>query len=147
MPQEQGAQDEVANRYRILMIIWAAFLMSVGVYVVVGYFARPEVPAEDGESNTVFLMVSILLGISLIAVSFILKNKFLTQAADRQRLDSVQIAYVLAFALCEAAATFGFVALFVTGEFYSYILFIIAAIGIALHMPRRDHLLAASYKQ
>jgi hypothetical protein len=35
----------------------------------------------------------------------------------------------------------------VTGNRYYFVLLLIAAIGMLLHFPRREHLLAASYKQ
>ena len=37
-------------------------------------------------------------------------------------------------------------AYFATATPYYYIFFIVSAVGILLHMPRRDQLLAASYK-
>ena len=144
--QQRNAQGAVEKRYRVLLIIWAAMLMNISLLALVGYFARPEAPADDsGGSGGIILMV-LLLGVTTVALSYILKKTFLARAESGQKLDSVQVAYVVAFALCESAALFGLVALFVTGNLYSYIGFIVGAIGIMLHMPRRDHLLAASYK-
>ncbi|HVF86233.1 MAG TPA: hypothetical protein VM866_01525 [Pyrinomonadaceae bacterium] len=144
--QQQSTQGEVEKRYRILLIIWAAILLKVGILAVVSHFAKPDALAEDGESHTVLLMVLLLLGISSIVMSFIVKNMILARAANRRRLDSVQVAYVVAFALCETAALFGVVGLFATGESFSYIMFVVGAVGLMLHLPRRDHLLAAAYK-
>ncbi len=144
--QQPHAQGEIERRYRMLLIIWAAMLMNISLLALVGYFARPEVPADGGGNNFIFLLVLMLMGITTVVLSFILKKTLLTRAESGQKLDSVQVAYVVAFALCESAALFGLVALFATGALYSYIMFIVGAIGIMLHMPHRDHLLAASYK-
>lgn len=144
--QQQSAQGAVEKRYRVLLIIWAAMLMNIGLFALVSYFAQPGALADDGGNNFTLLLVLTLMGLTTVALSFILKKALLARAESGQKLDSVQVAYVVAFALCESAAIFGMVALFATGEFSSYIMFIIAAVGILLHMPRRDHLLAASYK-
>ena len=145
--QKQSAQGEVEKRYRILLIIWAAMLVNISLFALVGYFARPEAFAGDeGGSSTVVLMVLMLMSVTTLALSFILKKALLARAESGQKLDSVQVAYVVAFALCESAAILGLVGLFATGNIYSYIMFIVGAIGIMMHMPRRDHLLAASYK-
>jgi len=142
--QQRNAQGAVEKRYRVLLIIWAAMLMNISLLALVGYFARPEAPADD--AGGIVLMVLLLLGLTTVALSFILKKVLLARGESGQKLDSVQVAYVVAFALCESAALFGLVALFVTGNLYSYIGFIVGAVGIMLHIPRRNHLLAASYK-
>jgi hypothetical protein len=53
---------------------------------------------------------------------------------------------VVACVICEAAALMGVIQRFIVGSRDYYLLFIIAAAGIALHFPKRSHLEAASYK-
>jgi hypothetical protein len=53
---------------------------------------------------------------------------------------------IIAVALCEAVGLFGMMVFFTTASPYYYFFFIVSVIGILLHMPRRDQLLAASYK-
>ncbi len=128
--------------------MWGAFLASIVMYILVAYFFRPAGTGGGGDDNNlVVIIVLMMAGVSMVAVSFIIKNGLLAQAVSRQRIDSVQVAYIVAFALCEAAALMGLVATFITTEAYSFLLFVIGAVGLLLHMPRRDHLLAASFKQ
>jgi hypothetical protein len=53
---------------------------------------------------------------------------------------------IVAVGLCESVGLFGLMVYFVTTTPYYYVFFIVSVIGILLHMPRRDQLLAASYK-
>jgi hypothetical protein len=88
-----------------------------------------------------------VVGTFTVIVSTAIKQRFLAQSGDQQRLELVQTGYIVGFALCEFAALFGLLDRMVTGNRYYYVLFVIALIGMALHWPRRDHLLAASYKR
>jgi hypothetical protein len=58
----------------------------------------------------------------------------------------VQPAMVVACAMCEVSALLGVMERFVIGSGEHFLLFLIAAVGIALHFPRRDQLLAATWK-
>ncbi len=146
--QHNPAQRSIEERHRVLLIMWGAFLASIVMYILVAYFFRPAGTGGGGDDNNlVVIIVLMMAGVSLVAVSFIIKNGLLAQAVSRQRIDSVQVAYIVAFALCESAALMGLVATFITAEAYSFLLFVIGAVGLLLHMPRRDHLLAASFKQ
>ena len=141
--QQPPAQQSVEARHRVLFIIWGAFLVSIVMYILLAYFVRPAATA-GGDSSLVIIIVLMMAGVSMVALSFVIKNGLLAQAVSRQRIDSVQVAYIVAFALCESAVLMGLVAIFVTAEAYSFLLFVIGAGGLLLHMPRRDHLLAAS---
>ena len=140
----QSAQARVEARYRVMIILWGAFLMSLGVYALVAYVV-PPMETGGGDDSPLFWIFA-ALGVSTVAISFVLKSKLLAQAADKQRPDLVQSGLVIALALCETAAIFGLLSYFITRERYSYLLFIVAALGMLLHMPRREHLHAASFK-
>jgi len=142
--QQPPAQQSVEARHRVLLIIWGACLASIVMYILLAYFARPAATAGGGDNSLVIIIVLMMAGVSMVALSFIIKNGLLAQAVSRQRINSVQVAYIVAFALCESAALMGLVATFITAEAYSFLLFVIGAVGLLLHMPRRDHLLAAS---
>ena len=144
--QQPSAQTSVDARHRVLLILWAVFLISIVLYIAVAYFVGPTARDVDGSggNNFVLLLVFMLLGVFMVALSFIMKNSFLAQAASQRRPDLAQIAYIIAFALSEAAGIFGLVTLLVTGNSYGYLLFVIGAVSLLLHMPRRNHLLAAA---
>jgi hypothetical protein len=101
---------------------------------------------ENAPPNERLFVVLLALALSTIIVSFPVKNRYLTRAAEQQKVELVQPAYAVALALCEVSALLGLVDFFLTGNRYYYILFILAACGQLLHFPRREHLINASFK-
>lgn len=144
-PINQGAkQVNVDARFSVMMIIWFAMLMSVGTFFVIAQLVERQAnPQEDG---SMLVLVLLALGIFTVLASFIIKRKLLAQSVKEQRVDLLQSAMIVALALCESTSLFGLLAYFATGTRYYYIFFIIGVIGSLVHMPRRDQLLAASYK-
>jgi len=144
-PINQGAaQANVDARFRVMMIVWFAMLMSVGTFFVIAQLVERQAnPQEDGN---ILVLILLVIGIFTFLASFIIKRKILAQSIKEQRVDLVQSAMIVALALCESTSLFGLLAYFATGTPYYYIFFIIGVIGSLLHMPRRDQLLAASYK-
>jgi hypothetical protein len=133
----------VELRHRNILIIWAAILMLVPMYLVLIWIN--SVPPDPEKSTLSFM----LIGLSLVpvAISFLVKQKLLAKAAELQKLELVQQAYVVAFALCEAALLLGLVTYFVTGSPYYVAAIAIGALGLLVHFPRKQHLLDATYKR
>ncbi|MFY9619349.1 MAG: hypothetical protein WAM70_14270 [Pyrinomonadaceae bacterium] len=133
----------VELRHRNILIIWAAILMLVPMYLVLTWMT--SVP-PDPEKSTLSLM---LIGLSIVpvAISFLVKQKLLAKAAEVQKPELVQQAYVVAFVACEAALLLGLVTYFVTGSPYYVAAIAIGALGILLHFPRKQHLLDATFKR
>ena len=134
------------KRHRTVTIIWASMLSAAFLYAVIGYTVRGAGVYEVTADKQVLLLVLAALALTTTAASFFLKRALLLKAAQEQRPDRAQTAYIVAFAVAESAVLIGLVALFVTGSTYSYLLFALGLVGILLHKPGRDHLLAASYK-
>jgi len=138
------------QRLRVLRIMWTVFLVNVGLLAAVASVAAPPAEAEGALAGggaaqlPPALLLFSALGLASVALSFVLKGWTLRKAADERRPDLVQSGVIVALACCEAAALFGFVALFVTGSRYAYLLFALGAAGQLLHFPRREQLLAAS---
>jgi len=129
------------KRYQTMLILWFALLMSVAMYFVVSQLAPPA----TAPPNPILTFTLTAIGTFLVGISFVLKRKLLRRSVDEQDLGLVQKALVIACAICEAAAVLGLVERFaVSGRDY-LLLFVIAAVGIALHFPRRSQLEAASY--
>ena len=130
------------KRYQTMLILWFALLMSVAMYFVVSQLAPPA----TAPPNSILTFTLTAIGTFLVGISFVIKRKLLRRSVDEQDLNLVQKALVIACAICEAAAVLGLVERFaVSGRDY-LLLFVIAAMGIALHFPRRSQLEAASYK-
>ena len=135
----QQAEAKVAARHRVMVILWMAILASLFVLLILAL----AVPSSGTSNQT---LTSTLLGLSLVAaiVSVGVKRHLLKQAIDKQELQPFMSAYVIAFALCESAALFGLLNHFATGSVYYRVQFSIAAIGMLLHFPKKDHVRAVS---
>jgi hypothetical protein len=148
--QNQNINAEQA--YRTLVIIWAALLMSQFLFLVIIYVVKPEVFRFDfskpllGE-NAVFIIA--LTGISVLnfAMSLVLRKKFLSQSIAEQKIPLVQTAMISGCALCESISLFGLLLVFQQSYQYFFLFFALAILGFILHFPRREHLIAASYKK
>jgi len=143
MKPTETDQPDLDARYRTLLILWFAICMSVLMFMVVIYLS-PVVVAE----NRKLTLALNSLGLLPVALSFLVKQKALAKSVATQRLDLVQSAYVLSFALCESSALLGLVDHFTTGSRYSYFAFVIAGIGLLLHFPQKQNLVnASSFRQ
>jgi hypothetical protein len=141
---------DIGKRHQTLMILWFAMLMNMGVLFVVALIAAPAAPDVKDETafgpNSLVTFALAALGAFLVVISFAVKRKFLERSVDRQDISLVQKGFVLAWAICEVSALIGLLERFLIGNRDYYVLFLLAAIGIALQFPRPDHLKAANYK-
>lgn len=148
----QNEKINVEQTYRILVVIWAALLMSQFLFLVVIYFTKPEVFRFDfskpllGE-DAVFVIALAVVSISNFAVSFVFKKKFLNQAVAEQKIHFVQTAMIIGCALCESISLFGLLLVFLQSYQYFFLFFALAILGFILHFPRRENLIAANYKK
>lgn len=140
----QGSEGtKVAARQRVMLIVWFMILMSViFMFFLTLVIQRPAAGGSDNMMLWVFTAFSVFTFI----LSFVIKRRILAQSVREQKIALVQSAMIVAVALCETVSLFGMMVYFTTGTPYYYVFFIVSVIGILLHMPRRDQLLAASYK-
>ncbi len=143
-PQNQDkARVSIEARYRILLILWFAILNSVAlVFVLTLFIQRPE----TAETNSVLALTLAGVGILTAIISFVVKNKLLEQAAEKQQPTLVQSAYIIAFALSEVAGLLGLLMYMTSAERYYYLMFIVSAVCMLAHFPRREHLVATVFK-
>lgn len=143
---QPGAGAGLDARLRVIRILWGAFLMSIGLYVLLCVFVAPPREAGEDAGNETMLAVLAATALVSVALSFLIKGRFYRRAAERGEPEQAQIGFIVALALCEVAALFGLVGLFVTQNKYAYLLFALGALGQLLHFPRRDEL-AAAYRK
>ncbi|MDX6290161.1 MAG: hypothetical protein QOH42_1960 [Blastocatellia bacterium] len=136
-PQEVEAK--VDARYRVFLILWVAILISIGILFALALF----IPSS-GRGDQTFSIILLGLGFATVSISFVFKQQMLKRAIDKQQLQALMSAYIISFALCESAALFALMDHFTTGSGYYRFGFILAAIGMVLHFPRKDHLRAVS---
>lgn len=135
-PQEIEARME--SRYRVFLILWVAMLISILVFLALALAttsasAAPNPTLSFGVLGTAFAMV---------VVSFLLKQRTVQRAIEKQDVASLQSGYIVSNALCESAALFGLFDHFVTGSRNSYFSFALAVAGMLLHFPKKDHIRA-----
>jgi hypothetical protein len=66
------------------------------------------------------------------------------RAVREQSTAHLQTGLIIALALCEMAGLFGLIGLFLDGNPFAYLLFVVSAAGVVLHFPRREDVVAAS---
>ncbi len=148
MMNQTPTDANVEQRLRTLRILWAVFIATVGLLALVCYLAlRGQETTPAPADGFPLIYVFCALGLSVVAASFPFKQSYFKRAEREQKVDHVQTGIIIALALCEAAAQFGLVALFVTGDHSAYLLFLVAALGQLFHFPRREPLLAATAKR
>lgn len=140
-------QDELDKRYQTLIILWVAIGSSIILLFAVTLFVPPEFAGESTNAPSKVVLFSLAaVGTFLVVLSLAVKRKILQASVEQQDVSLVQKAVVVACAMCEATALLALVGRFVVGTADYLLLFLVAAIGIALHFPKRDQLLSASWK-
>jgi F0F1-type ATP synthase membrane subunit c/vacuolar-type H+-ATPase subunit K len=144
---QRGADAGLETRLRTLRILWAVFLMNVGLFALFGVFSlRSGDAAEGGADDPTLLAAMAVVACLSVAVSFLIKGRFYRQAAERGEPARAQQGLIVALVLCEVSALLGLVGLLLTLNEYAYGLFALGALGQLLHFPRRDEL-AAAYRK
>ena len=145
-PQSANQNDPQTNveaRVMTMRILWIALLITVVIYYLITIFvARPD----DVESNPTLSLVFICVAVLAVLMSFLIKSRLISKAVDQQQLGLVQQAYVVAWALSEVPALLGLLDFFKTADRYYPALFIITALGMLLHFPRREPVVNAAFK-
>ncbi|HVF66328.1 MAG TPA: hypothetical protein VM914_01605 [Pyrinomonadaceae bacterium] len=145
----RAAEGGLEVRLRTMRILWAVFLVTIGLYALVTVFARPsqEVLLERrAEDKTALLAALGALGLSLVVLSFVFKRSYYGKAAEQRSPPQYQTGFLVAEVLCESCVLIGLVGVFITWNDYAYALFLLGALGQMLHFPRRDEL-AAAYRK
>ncbi len=143
MPKK--ADINIDARYRTMLILWLGQMMSVVMFFFVTQFANSSAHTDPSATNSLS-WVFLCLGALSAIISFVLRSKILQRSVDMQDPALVQTGVTIGLALCEVPALLGVVERFAFPGSNYYLLFVIAFAGMALHFPRRDFLLAASYK-
>ena len=140
---QNNPQTRVEARVLTMRTIWMALLMSVVIYYVITFFVqRPN----DVVANPTLSLVLICVAVLAALISFLIKNRLLSKAVDQQQVGMVQQAYVVTWAMNEVAALLGLLDFFTTADRYYHALFIIGALGLLLHFPRREPVVNAAFK-
>lgn len=142
MTNNQNDPAKLNSQYRTMLILWMAFLSTIGIYL----FLSLVLPRTDEPPNRLLLVILNVMSALLVAVSFVVKGRLLARSVDAQDVRLVNSAFIVAAAVCEAAALLGLFDLLVAHDRYYFVLIAFAMLGLLLHFPRRSYLEAASFK-
>ena len=138
MQNPQEIEARVEARYRVFLILWIAILASMAFLFTLATIAANVNPTANPTLS--FALLGVAVGVVIVSILF--KQRAVNRAIDKRDVVALQSGYITSFALCEAAALFGLLDHFVTGSKYSYFSFAIAALGMLLHFPKKDHVRA-----
>ena len=123
--------------------LWFCLLLNVGVFFVFTLYAARK---EGLQPNPGISLTLLCIAMLTVLVAFVIKSKLLSKAMEQQNPGMVQQVYVMTWAISEVAALLGLLDFFLTNDRYYYILIIIAALGLLLHFPRREHVVNAAFR-
>lgn len=126
-----------------MRIVWMALLMSVVIYYVITFFVKRP---DDVVPNQTLSLVLICVAVLAVLISFLIKSRLLSKAVDQQNLLMVQQAYIVTWAITEVAGLLGLLDFFLTADRYYHALFIIGALGLLFHFPRREPVVNAAFR-
>jgi hypothetical protein len=136
-------KDSIDTRYRTMVIIWVAQVMSVVLFFLFTQFV--EISTDRTEKNILSFVLA-AVGTFSVIFSFVVKARLLRKSVEKQDPALVQTAGIAARNFSEVPALLAVVERFVLPGREYLLLFVISALAMLLHYPRRSDLLAASYK-
>ena len=146
MMMQGEIQAKVETRLRTMRVLWGFFLITAALFMLVTFVVGPQGERYETGNEATLFAVFLVMGLSLVAASFVVRGLMQKRAIAEGKAELVHTAMIVALALCEGAVLFGLVSYFVTGHRYSFVLFVVGALGELAHFPRREQLLAAMHK-
>ena len=145
-------KPNLVAHYQILLIIWVSLLVSQLLFIAIVVLTKPNLFRFDLSQNPLEPSGAMILGFAAAAVtcvvlSFAFKRRLYERAVEAQDPAQVQSGLIIAVALCEASSLFGLVLAFAFDYPYFFLWFALGIIGMVLHFPKKNDLLAAGYKQ
>lgn len=138
-----GNDSKFEERLRTLRILWAIFILTIGMYALVSYFASRE-EGVTADENVALLYALLATGCMSILTSFFVKSHFYAKAARESDLQIAQTGFIAAAVLSEVAAIMGLLVLFMHGSSLAYVMYVLSVVALILHFPRRAQLPAAT---
>jgi hypothetical protein len=152
------SDEELDKGMKTLNMIWFVMLGSLGVYVIVGLHAGPNMKITMSEDlfSVMRMALYVLAIITLISTRYIRKNMLSSKAQNKQQVESGQnpvlqkytSAMVVAWTLSESGAIFGLVIFFFGKNTMDlYVFTLISAVAMIINRPSRDEIISLSRGQ
>lgn len=147
MNQENVSTEAI---YKNLLIIWLGLFMSQFALLLMVYFVEPKVFEFDFtkpilDQNSLIIIIFAVAAAFNLALSFVLKKRFLEQAISEQNVGFVQTAMITGCALCESVSIFGIMLAFIAAYQYFFAWMILGTFGMLFHFPRRKNVMNADF--
>src|SRR5688572_5205960 len=151
-PIMSSAKPNLIAQYQTLIVLWAALLMSQLVFLLIVFLTKKELFNFNLSQPITGQSGAMILGFAVTALtcfffSFAFKKRFNERAVEQQDPKLVQSGIIIAIALCEASSLIGLTLAFAFDYQYFFLWFALGIIGVLLHFPRLNDLLAAGYKK
>ncbi|NOT49153.1 MAG: hypothetical protein HOP17_15595 [Acidobacteria bacterium] len=151
-----SSEPRIEAQYKTLFVIWASFLMSQVMFVVIVFITRPKLfqfdfsqpllgdgSAKSGDTSALILGFAVA-AVTAVGFSFAFRRRLNERAVAEQNPTHVQTGLIIALALCEASSLFGLALAFAFDYPYFFLWIALGIICIAMHFPKRTELRAAA---
>jgi len=133
------------------MVTWVALFVSQFFFLGLALFIKPELLSFSLTkplfgSNPVAVMALAAISVVALALSFVLRNRFLAQSVAEQNIGLVQTAMIVGCSLAEFISLIGLFLAFALNYQYFFLISGLGMLAIVLHIPRRSDIAAASFK-
>ena len=148
----QNEKTDLNKTYQVLITIWAVILFSQFIFVLVLFVVKRELFNFDftqpiAGREPVMTAALALLGITSFLVSFIWRARFIKRSVIEQKIGLVQSGMLVGIALSDAVTLFGLMTAFLYDYPYFFLFIGLGILGALLHFPKREDLMAASFKR
>ena len=139
------------DAYQTFMVTWVALFVSQFFFLGLALFIKPELLSFSLTkplfgSNPVAVMALAAISVVALALSFVLRNRFLAQSVAEQNIGLVQTAMIVGCSLAEFISLIGLFLAFAFNYQYFFLFSGLGMLATVLHLPRRSDIAAASYK-
>lgn len=152
----QNKEQDIETKYKTLVVLWAAMIVSQLLFVLVIFFTRPKLfqldlgqpllgDGDHGSTGAVVIGFAVA-AITAVAFSFAFRRRLNERAVAEQSPANVQSGFIIALAFSEAASLFGLALAFAFDYQYFFLWIILGIAAIILHFPKRTEFHAASYQ-
>lgn len=125
--------------------------MSQAIFIVVLFVAKGELfefrfDQSIAGGNGIITLAFAIAALTSVAGSFVIKRRFYERAVTEQKIEHIVTGLINALALCEVSALIGMCLALVFDYQFFFAFFALGILGMLLHFPRQDDILAAGYK-
>jgi hypothetical protein len=120
------------NAKNVIWIIWAAILLAVPVYAIIGQFAATSSAADNAGNLPLLIPAFVAISIGASVIVLFMARKLFAKGGNYLAFE------IIRFAISESVAIYGLILKLCGGGAISYLFFIWSAVLLLLVMPTRS---------